>query len=186
MIEIITEKSFNTLPWKNGKGETIELAINQHGTLENFDWRLSMATVSENGVFSDFSGYERNLVLIEGNSIHLSHNNKHTDQLDQLLDVATFDGGNITHGFLPAGTIKDFNIITATDKYTTRVETYLNNVEKAIKNHELVFAYSLTSNIEVSGKLSTLVQQGDLLKLESPTDLRIKSADLILIYLNSK
>ena len=52
MINIIAPKQFKTVAWKNGLGETTELAINRGGTLNSFDWRLSMASVVEDGVFS--------------------------------------------------------------------------------------------------------------------------------------
>ena len=100
---------FVTVPWKNGKGETIELAINPGGTLAQFDWRLSIATVVEDGEFSDFSGVERNLILIEGNALHLHHQLAGVEtkyNLDKKLSFATFDGASKTLGHLPAGPIK--------------------------------------------------------------------------------
>jgi len=61
LITIISPQQFKKTPWKNGKGETTELAISEGGTLENFDWRLSIASVTEDGAFSYFTGYCRNL-----------------------------------------------------------------------------------------------------------------------------
>lgn len=186
MIEIIPAVTFKTLPWKNGKGETIELAINDNATLDSFEWRLSMATVSEDGVFSDFSGYERNLVLIEGESIHLTHDNQQTEKLTQLLHVAHFDGGCVTEGMLPAGTIKDFNIITAKEKCQTIVETFTKSIEKDLNFSGLVFAYSLADNITLKGDIERTVPQGDLLKLNNPTNISIHSSSLILVFIHLK
>ena len=64
LIKTIPKESFKNIPWKNGKGVTLELAINNEGTLANFDWRLSIAKVDTNGEFSDFMGYTRNLVFL--------------------------------------------------------------------------------------------------------------------------
>ena len=111
MFTIISPAQFKTLPWKNGKGETIELAINKNANLDDFEWRISMASVVEDGVFSDFSGYMRNLILIEGNGLNLQHDHNHIDKLSKLLDVATFDGSCTTVGNLHDGAITDFNII---------------------------------------------------------------------------
>ena len=72
---IITPEQFTLVPWKNGLGYTTELAINDGGTLEKFDWRLSIASVTADGAFSSFAGYQRNLVLIEGSGLTLDHQN---------------------------------------------------------------------------------------------------------------
>ncbi len=186
MISIIPATSFKTVPWKNGKGETIELAINDGGTLKSFDWRLSIASVTENGVFSDFSGYQRNLVLIDGNSIHLTHDNTHTDKLTQHLDFATFDGGSVTEGLLPAGSIKDFNIITSHKKFQTKVETFPSLTEQEITFQGLVFAYSLSDVIHLTGNNSvnsSVIKQGDLVQLKQPKNITLKGKDIILVFI---
>ncbi len=100
MLTIIEPIQFKTIPWKNGLGETTELAINDNASLDDFIWRISIASVINDGVFSDFSGYDRNLVLIEGKGINLQHDAKSTDLLEKTLDVASFDGGGETLGRL--------------------------------------------------------------------------------------
>jgi len=55
MLTIISPQQFKQIPWKNGKGTTTELAISDGGTLDHFAWRLSIASVVEDGEFSDFS-----------------------------------------------------------------------------------------------------------------------------------
>ncbi|MDP7592557.1 MAG: HutD family protein [Litorilituus sp.] len=113
MIEIIEPEQFKTIPWKNGLGETTELAINEQANLDDFSWRLSIASVVNDGVFSDFSGYHRHLVLIKGKGLSLQHDDKNVDMLDKLLDVARFDGGCETLGKLADGAIKDFGYVPA-------------------------------------------------------------------------
>lgn len=51
------------MPWKNGKGETREIALDAH---QPFRWRLSTATVEESAEFSPFPGYDRKLVFLHG------------------------------------------------------------------------------------------------------------------------
>jgi len=125
LIKIIPPEQFRKIPWKNGKGETTELAISNGGTLENFDWRLSMARVVEDGEFSDFTGYLRNLVLISGNGIELRYDNSNNDRLEKLLAFATFDGGCKTIGILKSGSITDFNLICKAEKYKVILNTYI-------------------------------------------------------------
>ena len=36
MISVLSPELFKTIPWKNGQGETIELAMNYGGNLNDF------------------------------------------------------------------------------------------------------------------------------------------------------
>lgn len=195
MINIIAPKQFKTVAWKNGLGETTELAINSDGTLNNFDWRLSMASVVEDGVFSNFTGYTRNLILIEGNGLNLQHNDSKIDKLNNLLDMATFDGGDKTVGNLHSGEITDFNIITRTECFDTKVITPNKAVEHPLEKADLCFVYSLYRDAELVVNTSQQVIKlaaGHLLKItntpEDETDnfVHISGTHLIIVYLLQK
>lgn len=187
MIKIIPSADFVTTPWKNGKGITTELAISPNGTLENFDWRLSIASVSENGLFSNFSGYLRNLVLIEGQGITLIHNENTRDELIEVLDFTTFDGGSSTYGEITQGAIKDFNIMTASARCQADVKTYPQFIEQNITCNGLVFVYSISSDISVSDRQDGhhKVKQGDLLQLTSPNEVVVSGEGLIVVSIAS-
>lgn len=185
MISILSPDNFNTIPWKNGKGETIELAINDGGTLDDFTWRLSMASVVEDGVFSDFSGYQRNLILIEGNGISLQHDDNKIDKLHNLLEIANFDGGCRTVGNLHAGAITDFNVISHKEKCDVSVDTFFKQQRVAIKKADLCFVYSLLGEIQLtSSQNNQVIKSGYLLKLKSPQadDVTIEGKQLIVVY----
>ncbi len=193
-INIISPEQFKTVPWKNGLGETIEVAINEGGTLEHFDWRLSMASVVEDGQFSNFTGYTRNLILIEGNGINLQHNDNKIDKLSNLLDIATFDGGNKTVGNLHAGDITDFNIITRTERIKTKVIAEQKLNEHELEQADYCFIYSLyrdaTVNINSTNNNSqeTLILPAQhLLKINNTTNnmANISGTHLIIVYLSN-
>ncbi|WDE05226.1 HutD family protein [Thalassomonas viridans] len=153
MINIISPSRFKTIPWKNGKGTTTELAISEGGTLTDFDWRLSIASVAEDGDFSDFSGYLRNLILISGQGIELSHTQAgqtRVDNLDRLLTVSTFDGGCQTRGRLLGGAITDFNLMTRAGKYRVDVQTYVEPGQVELLPCDLCFVYALSGEIRLS------------------------------------
>lgn len=132
-MKITPPQQFKTTPWKNGKGKTIELAINSNGDLTNFSYRLSIATVSEDGLFSNFSGLQRNLFLLSGAGVELTYDtNSHTDiegkqvlahTLIDKLSYATFDGDARTFGKLINGTITDFNVIHDSNKHDLSIHT---------------------------------------------------------------
>lgn len=148
MIKIISPDQFKKIPWKNGKGETTELAISDGGTLADFDWRLSMASVVEDGEFSDFTGYSRNLALIAGGGIELQYGQAGVDMLEQILDFATFDGGCKTVGRLKSGPITDFNLIYKNNKYNVLFNTYTERQDVKLEPCSLCFIYCLS---EVAG-----------------------------------
>ena len=171
MLTIFSPETFKTIPWKNGLGHTTELAINSGANLDNFDWRLSIASVVNDGDFSNFSGYQRNLVLIEGEGLILDHRNGDIDELTNLLDIAHFDGGSKTHGSLVNGGIKDFNIMTKQNSFTAEVNCYVkqHSANIALLTNRLIFAYSLTNemNIEHGSKTITSVPVGHLAQLQT-------------------
>ena len=185
-ITIISPETFKTIPWKNGLGETTQLAISEGGELANFDWRLSIASVTEDGFFSDFSGYSRNLVLISGQGIRLEHDNYAEDQLDQLLDMASFDGGCKTFGKLTAGAIKDFNIMTKTSAYQAQVECYIDEQCITLKANAQYFVYGLSQMTKLTLTNNKMkLPCGYLLAIskDNKEEVLIKGANLIIIQL---
>ena len=151
MITIISPQHYKTIPWKNGQGETTELAINEGGTLDDFNWRLSIASVSENGAFSDFSGYSRHLVFIAGEGITLKHthhkNGAQIDPLVNLLAMSSFDGGCKTNGELVSGPIKDFNIMTKNGVFSAVVNRYVDQQKVSLSKHVAYFVYCLDKDM---------------------------------------
>lgn len=65
MIVPFTYASLPVTPWKNGGGETREVARIPHPRAP-FLWRCSLATLQADGPFSRFEGIDRTLVLLEG------------------------------------------------------------------------------------------------------------------------
>lgn len=171
MLTILSPETFKTIPWKNGLGHTTELAINCGGNLDNFDWRLSIASVVSDGDFSNFSGYQRHLVLVDGEGLILDHRNGDINELTNLLDVADFDGGNNTYGRLVSGSIKDFNIMTNNNSFTAEVNCHVkqHSANISLLADKLIFAYSLTNeiNIKHGSKTTTSVPVGHLARLET-------------------
>lgn len=109
---------YKTVPWKNGRGLTKELAVHFGDDKERYVWRISIAGVTEDGPFSDFRGYERTLIMLEGNGIELSHSDGTESKLIDINGIARFSGDLITNGKLTDGQIKDFNVITLREKCT--------------------------------------------------------------------
>lgn len=111
-VIIIKQAEYQRMPWKNGLGETLEIQRNEDENGLRF--RISQASVVEDGVFSDFSGLHRTLVLLSGEGMSLEHKSGSKRQLNTLnkpLDMARFSGGDETHATLKNGKIEDLNIM---------------------------------------------------------------------------
>jgi environmental stress-induced protein Ves len=149
-FNIIPPTRFKTLPWKNGKGSTKELLVEGNQNEAAFSWRLSMAPVTNDGSFSDFSGYHRNLILIEGNGIRLAHGNGQVDRLKQRFDMACFDGGWGTEARLYQGEITDFNVITREGVCAAQVDIFRQQSEhRLVVNADQLLIYALDTDVEV-------------------------------------
>tara|TARA_Y100001960_G_scaffold319311_1_gene390445 strand:+ start:125 stop:730 length:606 start_codon:yes stop_codon:yes gene_type:complete len=185
MLTILFPETFKTIPWKNGLGHTTELAINSDGDLDNFDWRLSIANVVNDGNFSNFSGYQRHLILIEGEGIILDHGNGEIDNLTNLLDIAHFDGGSNTYGSLVNGGIKDFNIMTNKDSFTAEVNCYVkqHSANISLLTDRSIFAYSLKNemNIEHGSRIIASVPVGYVAQLHTNNVSESHKQDTVVI-----
>ena len=171
MISITAPDQFKTVPWKNGLGSTIELAINDGGILDRFDWRLSIATVVENGAFSDFAGYDRTLILVEGEGLVLEHDQKTQDILNCSLNYAVFDGGSKTIGTLTSGPIKDLNVMTHSQRVRALVTTHPSSAAINIPECDICFVYSLSGGAELTTQdVTHQLTEGHLLRLSNVED----------------
>ena len=73
MATFIPHECLRAAPWKNGGGSTTEIAIAPLGAgFDDFDWRISLATITASGPFSSFPGIDRSLMLVDGDSVQLT------------------------------------------------------------------------------------------------------------------
>jgi len=105
-----TLADYTTQPWKNGKGVTVELArADRDGAML---WRLSVATVSEDGPFSVFPDIERNLTVISGNGFRLTGDGIALD-CAPLRPVAFAGDAPVSAVDTDGQTSTDFNVMTS-------------------------------------------------------------------------
>lgn len=114
-------------PWRNGGGVTRQIASGKLGaagepvpaTGDQWDWRLSIADVESEGDFSAFDGMTRILTVIEGGTLAITVDGA-TQQLEKFRPLR-FDGGAATSARLPAGPIRDLNLMVRTGSVKGRV-----------------------------------------------------------------
>ncbi|MBB1439388.1 HutD family protein [Shewanella sp. SG41-4] len=158
MHHIISPTAFTLVPWKNGLGSTTQLAINEGGSIQHFDWRVSMSKVIANGPFSSFPGYQRHLVLLSGSGIRLHYMSETVDKPIALCDdlitplaCVSFDGGLATRGELIDSEIVDLNIITRQAVLNSHVEILSQQGQLTSRVCEWVMAYAVEGDLNISG-----------------------------------
>ncbi len=76
-MQIIPFKNLVSTPWKNGKGTTRQIIrYPEDSTLDDFIFRVSIASVTETGPFSSYPKIDRSLAVLEGSDLELNLNNK--------------------------------------------------------------------------------------------------------------
>ena len=101
-------------PWKNGGGSTCEIACWPPGAgLDDFGWRVSIATIAAAGPFSVFAGVDRRIMLLDGDGVRLRSGD---GRIDRLLDRPhrpfAFSGDAAIDCTLLGGPSSDFNVMT--------------------------------------------------------------------------
>ncbi len=111
------------MPWKNGGGVTTEIAVFPEAAgLDDFEWRLSMATVASDGPFSLFAGVDRTLAVLEGEGIVLSVEGQAEERITPASPPLAFAADRPTSARLIAGPITDLNAMTRRGRWTHRME----------------------------------------------------------------
>jgi hypothetical protein len=111
-ITILPRAAFVPQPWKNGGGMTFE-AMRLPPKGDPFLWRLSLAQIDSSGPFSDFTGYDRKMVLLQGRGIALEFGNGGHRALQAVGDWLQFDGGIPVHCELIDGPCMDLNLMVS-------------------------------------------------------------------------
>lgn len=112
-IHALSTADYRVVRWKNGGGWTTDIALSGP---EPYRWRASRAEVETDGPFSDFSGYDRFLVLLEGRGFRLQFPNG-TQTVDRPLQKIEFRGEDSILCALIDGTSTDFNWVVAREYF---------------------------------------------------------------------
>ncbi|QJE00503.1 HutD family protein [Massilia forsythiae] len=116
MSTLIPFTGLSPVPWKNGAGSTTEIAVfPPDAGFDEFDWRVSLASIAADGPFSVFHGVERTLALVDGHGVTLDIDGEPT-LLSAADPVAAFEGEARVVAKLNRGPSTDFNVMTRTDR----------------------------------------------------------------------
>jgi environmental stress-induced protein Ves len=186
-MRIIRAADCRRMQWKNGGGETVEIAISPEGAgLDNFVWRLSMARVEGDGPFSLFTGVDRTLAILEGEGLVLTVGIQKPVRLTDRSPLFPFPADEETSSSLIAGPITDLNMMTRRGKvvHSMRRLTVNGTFDVASTARELLlFCRSGSVRVEAAGDL--ILGPHDTLHMRAvPAILHLRAgrpADLFLI-----
>mgnify|MGYP000908241803 CR=1 FL=1 len=139
-INLLKKQNYRSMPWRNGKGFTSEIAIfpTQSTAVENnFSWRLSSADVVENGLFSYFPNCHRYLAIIDGQGLNLRFENE--KKLITQNSFIHFSGEEKVHCELINGKVKDLNLIVKKNAHHIQFEILNTTVNGLLKGTSIIF-----------------------------------------------
>ncbi|MHB8477679.1 MAG: HutD/Ves family protein [Steroidobacteraceae bacterium] len=163
-LQIIRKSSLTAAPWKNGGGITYEVLRVPAGG-DPFRWRLSVAHIEASGPFSDFAGYDRKMVLLEGAGVELRFGDGVTKTLRRVGDLAEFDGAVSTYCELLNGPCVDLNLMVAkADGAAVRVEHLIESLEASVPRNEtkLIFPIDRAIHLAVANGKTVTLEPWDL------------------------
>lgn len=123
----IPANEYRRVRWRNGQGWTREIAAGRmpiDGAAidgRDWDWRLSIAEVEQDGPFSAFSGCDRVLVLLSGQGMRLEFADAAPVELLPPHARVAFAGEQDVHCALLDGATTDFNVIVQRDRCAVQV-----------------------------------------------------------------
>lgn len=121
-MRVLRSSQRKTTPWKNGGGETTEIAVSPPGAgLDNFDWRVSTARVAKDGPFSTFPGVDRTLAVLSGAGVSLRVGGRPPVTLTTSTPPFAFPADLPTRAELLQDAIADLNVMVRRGKFTHRV-----------------------------------------------------------------
>lgn len=163
---LLRPADFTRQPWKNGGGVTTELAVEGAG---RWLWRVSVAEVARSGDFSDFAGYERTLVLLEGDGMELTFDRAAPKVIDKPHIAFTFDGAWKTHCRLLGGPVKDLNLIVDRERARGSVAVLMVDGMRLTFDAPWVLLYGMRGCAELQwegGGGAERIAAGELLRVD--------------------
>ncbi len=153
MLRILRSSDYPTRPWKNGGGTTRDIVVSPPAaSLDDFDFRLSLAQVDRDGPFSRFDGVDRTLVLLSG-AMTLHEPERRIDLVRG--EPVAFEGERSIEATLAGGSTLDFNVMTRRGRvrHTVRREIFGKRTNVASTDGSTIILFALDHGLIVAGEL---------------------------------
>lgn len=132
-IHLIRAADLRAEPWKNGGGITRQIASSPVGAgFDTFLWRISLAEVAQEGMFSTFSTIDRVLTVTQGAALGLKNTDTGHIQMARQGQPVYFAGEDPVCALLPDGPVHDHNLMWRRDQAQGRTEVHRNALRLAL------------------------------------------------------
>jgi len=171
MIQHIPASQYREQPWKNGGGLTREIAVALSGDPPRVLWRLSLATIERDGPFSEFRGYDRAIVAIDGDPVTLDvagerivlmHGHPHE-----------FAGEAAVACRLTGGPARDLNVMTLRSNFVHDLEVIDSPQRFVLDEDEIAFVFAIDGEAAVDG---VACEPGDTLRIRTDGAIAVTTA----------
>jgi len=156
MIEVRRARDRLASPWKNGGGVTREVAVSPlQASMENFDWRISLADVEQAGPFSIFPGIDRKLAVLRGELSLVVQGHGHI-VVSPETEAAQISGDAAVDATLTKGPVRDLNVMTRRSNWRSRLTRLLSPTKLRVGVHIDVFVAVGTATLTIAGRSHSL------------------------------
>jgi environmental stress-induced protein Ves len=163
------------MPWKNGGGETIEIAVHPVATgLDDIFWRVSMAAMTADGPFSVFPGFDRTLVVVQGDGVALIIGRENPVRLTTTSDPLRFPADVACAARLLGSPVTNLNVMTRRSRFRHLVRRL------ALREPTVLIAETTTLVVCCTGTVAAgdrVLERHDVLVVSGREILQIASCD---------
>lgn len=154
-------------PWKNGGGTTTDIALHPVGAgMEDFEWRLSMASVAERGPFSHFAGVDRILAVIEGRLELAFDSDARMVALAPDSPPHPFPGEARVIGTPLGGTVVDLNLMTRRGRWAGKMDRVALSHSHTLASAVAVLVFMAEARLRCGAEIVP-VQPLDAIRIEA-------------------
>lgn len=177
----IKRDAVEPIAWKNGGGLTQALLA----WPSPIDWqlRLSVATITKDGAFSEFLGVTRWFTVIDGTGVTLSLPGQ-TLTAGPESEPLIFSGSDACHARLPDQSVSAFNVM-ATPALETKVGRFKGQTQPIRAAAGLLAIYGISLSKTLIGATQIALQPHELFWCVTPEALDISGLDGQSIWVNA-
>jgi environmental stress-induced protein Ves len=162
------------VPWKNGGGVTRDVIVSPAGaTMDDFDWRISIAEIAGSGPFSRFPGIDRKLAVLAG-KVALTVEGSAPVVLDPHSAALDFHGESAVQADLVDGPSMDLNVMTRRGRFNSKL---IKQTKTQLTNRNAKITIIALDSLIITGTHDAIqMARLDALLIEEPASLSILPA----------
>jgi len=173
------------VPWKNGRGTTLEIASDARHLDQPWTWRLSIADVPASGPFSRFPDCERLILCIDGEGMQLVAGSAPSVRVPHSGAALRFSGDVETHGELVGGPVRDANLMVVRARWNAALSR-IGSGESALEGADITLVHVLAGHaFAVIGTVAQPIGCGETLIVRNESGQLSVDGDVLIARLTA-